>query len=799
MARQVLLALLIAGWLAGPLTGANASADGTWTSVGPPGAAINWLAVSPNYAIDRTLLAASSRGLFKTTDGGESWQPGGAGLAFPASSKGNTLWASFSPAFAQDHAAYALTYSGLSKTTDGAATWQPASSFPVFQGTRSRLLFSPDYTVDKTLFAWGYEGGSTSPPLVTPPRPAVYRSIDAGATWQPAGGGIGAQSIWDVAISPAFPVDHTLFAATDSGAYRSQDSGDNWQLIGSAAPQPWASLLISPNYATDRTLFGIQNTIGSGAIKSTDGGVTWTPLPGGPAGGYPIYLAISPAFGSDGVLFAYTGFSGVYKSADGGNTWQQINDGLSDINVNSLVLSPDFARDQTLFAGVGGGYYNTASGVFRSKSGGGNWSRISQGLNGLTVSSIATSPAYESDGIIFTATNGGLFKSLDRGRNWRFLDIGSSYGYISGLAVSPAFASDGTVFAATLSNGVFRSQDGGQGWEPANTGLSNAALSITYLVMSPGFPGDPTLFVRSYDGLFRSTDAGAHWERLLEMAPPVYRLSLSPGFAEDRTAFAGARDGIYESTDAGTSWQALPFGIARGTPYSVEPSPGYLQDRTLFATLQDGSVLKSTDGGQTWASSQSTGSGQTISMALSPLYTTDRTVFAGYDGEGVRVSSDSGQSWQDLRQGLGDLGVKTLRTASQKCSVLFAGTDRGIWKYPLAYCINAEPGELTFIEDAGSDVPASRSISVTGREGEVITYTASISPTVAWLSASASSGVTPSVITVTVSPATRLAGAYTASIGLTAGQAGNSPLTVTVRSIIATVKRLYFPLLYVTP
>ena len=85
----------------------------------------------------------------------------------------------------------------------------------------------------------------------------------------------------------------------------------------------------------------------SGVFKSTDGGDTW--IHAGFQGGR--HLAISPNYATDNTIFAGTWF-GVFKSIDGGSSWSAMNGGLGSLNILALALTP--TAPQTIFAGTGG-------------------------------------------------------------------------------------------------------------------------------------------------------------------------------------------------------------------------------------------------------------------------------------------------------------------------------------------------------------------------------------------------------------------------------------------------------------
>ena len=126
----------------------------------------------------------------------------------------------------------------------------------------------------------------------------------------------------------------------------------------------------------------------------------------GPYGGSVSSLAVSPNFASDHTLFAGTyGGGGVFVSTNGGASWSAANTGLTNTDVYSLAVSPNFASDHTLFAGTWGG------GVFESTNAGASWSAANTGLTSTYVYSLAVSPNFASDHTLFAGTYGGVFSN----------------------------------------------------------------------------------------------------------------------------------------------------------------------------------------------------------------------------------------------------------------------------------------------------------------------------------------------------------------------------------------------------
>src|SRR3972149_7259139 len=111
-----------------------------------------------------------------------------------------------------------------------------------------------------------------------------------------------------------------------------------------------------------------------------------------------------------------------------------------------------------------------------------------------------------------------------------------------------------TLFAARNS-GLYRSDDGGQTWQPAYRSLDlSGPLPTITIAISPDFEHDPRLFAGLSGGIFRSLNGGQAWENIpLPPPPPVISaLELSPNFEQDGIVFAATmEDGVLFSAGRG--------------------------------------------------------------------------------------------------------------------------------------------------------------------------------------------------------------------------------------------------------
>src|SRR5579863_5581680 len=299
----------------------------------------NFIAISPEFPMDGTVFVGTDvAGVFRSTDGGNTWVPADAGL--PVDSSGavaGVISLAISPAFPTDGTVFVGTdVAGVFRSTDGGNTWVPADAgLPVdssgaFPGVIS-LAISPAFTTDGALFMGTDAAG-------------VFRSVNGGNTWVPADAGLPVDSsgafpgVISLAISPAFTTDGALFMGTDAaGVFRSVNGGNTWVPADAGLPVDSSgafpgviSLAISPAFTTVGALF--MGTDAAGVFRSVNGGNTWVPadagLPVDSSGAFPgVILAISPAFATDGALFMGTDVAGVFRSVNGGNTWVPVDVG----------------------------------------------------------------------------------------------------------------------------------------------------------------------------------------------------------------------------------------------------------------------------------------------------------------------------------------------------------------------------------------------------------------------------------------------------------------------------------------
>ncbi len=311
----------------------------------------------------------------------------------------------------------------------------------------------------------------------------------------------------------------------------------------------------------------------------------------------------------------------------------------------------------------------TSCGVFRHR-GQGVWQ---QHLNGLTTPLISSLHVAVGGMLLAGGMNGELFRSLDGANTFeRSTQLhAADLAPITCIASSSKFDRDGTALAGTEGGGVWRTEDGGKRWLPANFGLVD--LSVQALLCAPDWSKQEVTLAGTAEGLFRSNNGGRAWREVdwpfADMA--ISALSAAPEEMGDGIFYAGTEEGyVYGSTDGGRGWSRLG-SPSEGSPVNalyVVPGTG---GQTVLAGTTEG-VFISRDGGTTW---------EVACTELGPVLSlsgAQHLVVAGSYDSGVWQSEDGGQSWQSVSQGLAARGLA--KVVPTEDSVFVLGPNEGLWR-----------------------------------------------------------------------------------------------------------------------
>jgi photosystem II stability/assembly factor-like uncharacterized protein len=293
-----------------------------------------------------------------------------------------------------------------------------------------------------------------------------------------------------VAVS-GVPGNPFLFyiAAVNGGIWRSDDAGRTWDPIFDGEPTgSIGALAVAPS--NPKILYagsgeGLQRpdlAVGDGVYKSTDGGETWSNV--GLTDGQQIAgIAVDPR-DAQRLFVAVLGHPygpndqrGIYRSTDGGTTWQRVLYENENVGGFAVAIDPHDSNVvyATLWAArqapweIGASFETAGSGIFRSTDGGTNWNRLSAGLPArIGRCEIAVAPSNSQ--VVYAYADaerngndsGALYRSDDAGA--RFVKVNAEANIaqrgddLISLAVDPRDSN--TMYLTNTS--TYRSTDGGK-------------------------------------------------------------------------------------------------------------------------------------------------------------------------------------------------------------------------------------------------------------------------------------------------------------------------------------------------
>ncbi len=375
-------------------------------------------------------------------------------------------------------------------------------------------------------------------------------------------------------------------------------------------------------------------------------------------------LAIDP--NSANTLYLGAAEGGVWKTTDGGLTWTPLTDQQPSLAIGSLAIDPNDSN--TIYAGTGESNFNIdayyGAGVLKSSDGGATWTNIPGPFTGISIGAIAVSPSNSQR--VVAGAFFGIYVSTDAGATWNLASFVPSV--VTGVFFDPTNAN--TVYAAAGdpvggSSGVYKSTDGGDTWTTTN-GTGATALPLTNtgriaLAMDPSSPN--TLYAGIVDtsqtadpllGVYKTTDGGNTWNQISSTGFCTARcwynnvIAVSPS---NPLLLAGGGVDASVSLDGGATWSP------------INPGGGVHVDQHAVAFSKDGSLLYLGNDGGVWVTSTTiinSSSFQTLNntLALTQFYPgvsthpTDPTIAFGGTQDNTVLTYQGKPQWRSV--GCGD-------------------------------------------------------------------------------------------------------------------------------------------------
>ncbi|HUG40340.1 MAG TPA: hypothetical protein VMM12_07640 [Longimicrobiales bacterium] len=614
---------------------------------------------------------------------------------------------------------FGATGGGLWKTTDGGTTWEPVTDGQI----GSASVGAVDVCGANPDVVWLGTGEVQLRGNVQP-GDGVYRSTDAGKTWTHAGLR-DARNIGRVRLHPAdcntvwvAALGHYGAENPERGVFRSTDGGESWtKVLYVDATTGAVDLSIDP--ADPNTVYAAMWDVwrkpwglksggpGSGLYKTTDGGRTWDELsdnPGMPAGLLgKIGVSVSPVDRSRVYAMVEADEGGVFVSDDGGATWTRTNEERKlrqrAFYYTRLYADPQekdvvYVVNVSFWKSTDGGttFPNSirvphgdnhdlwiATGdnrrMINGNDGGGNVSF--NGGESWTDQDYSTAQMYH----VITTTdvpyhvcgaqqdNSTICMPSDGDADEFYRVAGGESGYIAPHPLQPGVTYGGSY------GGYLNRYDRGTGlsadvrvWPDNPMGYSSEDIRERFQWTFPIVfsPHDPNTLYATSQHVWRTTTRGQSWER------------ISPDLTRADPMTMGPSGGPITRDQTGVETYATVFTLA--------PSP--VESRTLWAGSDDGLVHITRDGGGTWTNV--TPPGLPAHTRISMIDASHHDVCAAYlAGNRYLLSdlepyafrtSDCGRSWTAISAGIptGHF-TRVVREDPVRRGLLYMGTEQGVW------------------------------------------------------------------------------------------------------------------------
>jgi photosystem II stability/assembly factor-like uncharacterized protein len=594
---------------------------------------------------NRYFAAGADAGVWRTTDGGESWEPltdhmptlAIGALALDPTNE-SIVYAGSGEANFANHSRYGL---GLYKSVDGGDTWAVLGA-DVFAGRCfSKIVIDPSNP--QRLYASITRAGgfpelaaAKGHPMAEGPL-GVFRSLDGGERWTHLTNGIATLSATDIAINPQNPsvlyaAIGRIFGSPSNGVYKSTDGGDSWTKLGGGLPTSDVgriSVAVSPGMPDRVVALVTQESTSNGGSAQIES---------------------------------------IYRSDNAGASWTDLGNGISQASYGWYLSTISFrpTDPNTIIAG--------GLELGRSTNAGQNWSDITPPHVDLHAI------AWDASGRLLVGDDGGVHRSANLGSDWESLNTNlSSVQFYAGLSTSPT--DDEFVIGGAQDNGSNRRDDDTTQWTTVQGGdggwtqIDQASPNRLFVE----FQGTGNIYVSNdFGDDFNGAGAGISVNDRNCFLPPY----LIDPTNSNRMLYATHR--IYQSTNAGGFWSVISGDLTNGNGAIRTLAMAPSDPQVVYAATNDGNVLVSFDGGNDWEIIRTGHPGWprvTRELVVDP---TDPFVVylagAVFGVDQVLRSTDAGRSWDVLDGDLPDVPVNVIGVdASGAIPVLYAGTDSGLY------------------------------------------------------------------------------------------------------------------------
>jgi photosystem II stability/assembly factor-like uncharacterized protein len=489
-------------------------------------------------------LAGPGSGIYRSTDGGETWQPC-VGHGLPDGDWGRTGVA----ASADGQRVYALIEamkSGLYVSDDGGVNWRLANADPRLT---SRAWYFNRITVDP---------GNAD--IIYVPNVALMFSVDGGKTVAVLRGAPGGDDYHELWVDPTNGAH--LVLGTDQGTTVSLDRGKTWS---SWYNQPTAQMYhVSTDDRFPYTVYGAQQDSGSAAVLSrTDHGQI-TPRDWFPAGGSESgYIAVDPK--DPDILYESGSYGAVAR-------WDRRRSLSQDITPWPVpIFGTEIAKRKyrdpwtppLAFSPVDKtSLYLGAQFVLKTTDGGLHWAQISPDLTGSKAPPVTVKAVAPSGNPSTRSSIGDAMQNGPTPEN----AIARGYGTLA--TVAPSYIDKDVIWAGSDTGIISVTRDGGKAWANVTPPSMQPWSRVSLIDPSHFEAGAAYASVERHRMddqsplIYRTSDFGKTWKRITAgLTAPAFVNAVREDPRQKGLLFAGTEFGMYFSVDNGDHWQPLELNL----------------------------------------------------------------------------------------------------------------------------------------------------------------------------------------------------------------------------------------------
>ncbi|NNE42930.1 MAG: T9SS type A sorting domain-containing protein [Gemmatimonadetes bacterium] len=450
-------------------------------------------------APDNLDYGGDGSGIWKSTDGGDTWNELTSGL--PSGTGVGRIGIAIAPTDPDIlYAIYAEAnpgaFTGLYRTTNGGSTWTQTNDSALFNVYASFGWWFGNVRVDPTdadvVFAVGFE---------------VWRSQNAGSSWSNVGSSMHVDH-----HALEFASNGDIYEGNDGGMYKSVNGGSSWSKLPNLPATQFYAVEVDEQFP-NRHYGGTQD---NGTNRTLTGALTdWSNILGGDG----FTCLVNPTDNSR--VYAEFQNGGFYRSTNGGSSFTSAGtmSGRKNWHMPYVFDPSDPSR---IFAGT--------DRVYRSTNHAASFTAISSdltdgpGTGNRTYGTLTTLAVAATDAnVIWAGTDdANVWVTTNGGGSWTQVDAALPDRWITRVAVDPQ---DETVSYVTVSGfrwdepeaRVFRSTDFGATWTPISSNLPEAPVND--LIVDP--VNSSTLYVGTDVGVYWTTTLGASWSALGTGLPNV--------------------------------------------------------------------------------------------------------------------------------------------------------------------------------------------------------------------------------------------------------------------------------------